>query len=131
MGNTCHIATVASREKTEHRNQTETLIRPHATLFTARHIRGQTTRADLLRAPFHASEDTASRFLRNLRALRFHAFATSAMKLHRETRDAPGGHSGESAGFHTGGISWPNNEGDDMGVSQWQERRHTLNKVGR
>lgn len=79
--------------------------------------RMQTTREDLLGAPFHASPGVARLFLRHLRALRLHTFAAATLAQHDHSRDIAG----------VAGVAKPTAGG--TGVSQWQQRRHTLKKV--
>lgn len=88
----------------------------------------QATRMDLLRPPFNASPETASKFLRNLRTLKLHAFATSAMTQHGKSSHTAGGASASVDRVET--LSQRGTVGDPgAGASQWQERKHTLNKV--
>ena len=83
------------------------------------------TRRDLLRSPFHASEETTTCFLRHLRALRLHAFVAAVMNRCGEdnkTRRRVGDRGGTYTDLDSEGMM----EGE---VSQWQERRYTLRKV--
>ncbi|CAM9652718.1 unnamed protein product [Ascophyllum nodosum] len=85
----------------------------------------QMTRRDLLRSPFHASEETTTCFLRHLRALRLHAFVAAVMNRCGEdnkTRRRVGDRGGTYTDLDSEGMM----EGD---VSQWQERRYTLRKI--
>lgn len=89
----------------------------------------QATRADLLRAPFNASPETASKFLRNLRTLKLHALATSAMNHHHGRNTHDKGEAGGPADRSQMLSGWGAVGDTDADVSQWQERKHTIRKV--
>eukprot|EP00752_Nemacystus_decipiens_P010771 g9583.t2 len=84
----------------------------------------QVTKSDLSRAPFHAPPEVSRNFLRSLRTLRLHAFATAVMKQcgaawkQNDNASDMKREGGDHHGCATG-----------IGVSQWQERRHTLKTI--
>lgn len=97
----------------------------------------QITGSNLAGAPFNACQDNAGTFLRHIRGLRLHAFATMSLHAKPERQDA----GNIDAGINVRDGSWGSGSatrdrtgadasGANSDVSQWQERRHTYKEVG-